>query len=70
LAEKFVLSPFGTEHEIFRQQGRGFAEKELAPHAGEWEKKQDFPGEVFRRVGLGLNGILIPEEYQGSGEIT
>ena len=68
MAEKFMLSPFGTEHEIFRQQCRRFVEKELAPHAREWKKKQDFPDEVFRRVGeMGLHGILIPEEYGGIG---
>jgi alkylation response protein AidB-like acyl-CoA dehydrogenase len=43
-------------------------EKELAPHVMGWEKSQDFPDEVFRRVGeMGLHGILIPEEYGGAG---
>jgi acyl-CoA dehydrogenase len=68
MGEKFSLSPFGEEHEIFRQQCRRFVEKELAPHVMEWERNQDFPDEVFRRVGeMGLHGILIPEEYGGSG---
>jgi acyl-CoA dehydrogenase len=68
MAEKFMLTPFREEHEIFRQQCRRFVEKELAPHAMDWEAKKDFPDEVFRRVGeMGLHGILIPEEYGGSG---
>ncbi len=68
MAEKFMLTPFREEHEIFRQQCRRFVEKELAPHAAEWEKNKDFPNEVFRRVGaMGYHGILIPEEYGGSG---
>jgi alkylation response protein AidB-like acyl-CoA dehydrogenase len=67
MGEKFSLTPFREEHEIFRQQCRRFVEKELAPHAMEWEEKKDFPNEVFRRVGeLGCHGILIPEEYGGS----
>ena len=68
MAEKYMLTPFREEHEIFRQQCRRFVEKELAPNAMDWEAKKDFPDEVFRRVGeMGLHGILIPEEYGGSG---
>ena len=68
MAEKFMLTPFREEHEIFRQQCRRFVEKELAPHVMDWEAKKDFPNEVFRKVGeMGLHGILIPEEYGGSG---
>lgn len=68
MADKFMTAPFSEEHELFRQQCRRFVEKELAPHAMEWEEKKDFPDEVFRRVGeMGYHGILIPEEYEGSG---
>jgi len=63
-----MITPFREEHELFRQQCRRFVERELAPHAMEWEAKRDFPNEVFRRVGeMGYHGILIPEEYEGSG---
>ena len=63
-----MITPFREEHELFRRQCRRFVEKELAPHAMEWEAKKDFPNEVFRRVGeMGYHGILIPEEYEGSG---
>ena len=37
MAEKFNLTPFREEHEIFRQQCRRFVEKELAPQAMEIE---------------------------------
>ncbi len=68
MAQKFVISPFGEEHELFRQQVRKFLEKEIIPHIMEWEDKKDFPNEVFRKVGeVGCHGILIPEEYGGSG---
>ena len=68
MSDKFMITPFSEEHELFRQQCRRFVEKELAPHAAEWEEKKDFPNEVFRRVGeMGYHGILIPEEYGGSG---
>jgi acyl-CoA dehydrogenase len=65
---KFTISPFSEEHELFRQQLRKFLEKEVLPHVMEWEEKKDFPNELFRKAGaVGCHGILIPEEYGGSG---
>lgn len=60
---------FTEEHEIFRKAVRNFVEKELTPHAEEWEEQQDFPTrEVFKRIGeLGYFGIEYPEKYGGSG---
>lgn len=64
MADKFMITPFREEHELFRQQCRRFVEKELAPHAMEWEAKKDFPNEVFRRVGeMGYHGILMPRHH-------
>ena len=68
MMQPLTTSPFGEEHELFRQQCRRFVEKELAPQTKEWEEKKDFPNEVFLKVGkMGYHGILIPEEYGGSG---
>ena len=68
MTQLLTTSPFGEEHGLFRQQCCRFVEKELAPHAKEWEEKKDFPNEVFLKVGkMGYHGILIPEEYGGSG---
>jgi acyl-CoA dehydrogenase len=59
---------FGEEHHAFRKSVRDFVERELAPHAEEWESAEDFPREVFRRVGeLGFFGNKFPEAYGGSG---
>jgi len=59
---------FTEEHEMLRHSLRSFIEKEIAPHADEWEKQGGFPyREVFKRFGeLGFLGIDIPEEYGGS----
>ena len=58
---------FTEEHEMFRKTVRDYVEKELAPHADEWDKAEEFPREVFTRMGeLGLLGIRYPEEYGGS----
>lgn len=47
---------------------RSFAERELAPHAAQWDKEAIFPVETFRKMGqLGLLGIPLPEEYGGGG---
>ena len=58
---------FTEEHEMFRKTVRDFVQKELAPHAEEWDEAEEFPREVFTRMGeLGLLGIRYPEEYGGS----
>jgi citronellyl-CoA dehydrogenase len=61
-------SYFSEEHELFRKQIRTFAEKELAPHADEWEEAGLFPREVFKRAAeLGVFGAHYPESVGGSG---
>jgi acyl-CoA dehydrogenase len=62
-------SPYFTaEHDMLRQSIREFVEKELAPHAEEWEEEQMFPDSVFKRMGeLGFLGLRYPEEYGGGG---
>src|SRR4051795_5543465 len=58
---------FNDEHEQLRESIRSFAQKELAPHAEEWEETT-FPDWVFTRMGeLGLLGLTYPEEYGGQG---
>jgi alkylation response protein AidB-like acyl-CoA dehydrogenase len=58
---------FTDEHEQLRESIRKFAQKELAPHADEWEETT-FPDSVFHRMGeLGFLGLDKPEEYGGQG---
>ena len=59
------LSP---EQEDFRKVVRDFAEREIAPHAEEWDRTHTFPVDTVRAMGeLGLFGLPFPEEYGGSG---
>jgi citronellyl-CoA dehydrogenase len=59
---------FGEEHEAFRRTVAAFAEKELAPHAEQWERDEMFPDWVFKRAGeLGIHGAHYPEEHGGAG---
>ncbi len=47
---------------------RDFAEQYVRPHVMEWDESQHFPVEVFKKAGeIGLMGVLVPEEYGGSG---
>ncbi len=47
---------------------RDFAEKNIRPKMMQWDETQEFPVEVFHKLGeLGLMGVLIPAEYGGSG---
>ena len=51
-----------------REMVRDFARAEIAPHVREWDEKAGCPFDVFRRLGgLGMMGILVPEEYGGVG---
>jgi alkylation response protein AidB-like acyl-CoA dehydrogenase len=64
----FALS---EEQQLLKKTVREFAESELAPHAREWDEKQEFPREVFSKLGaLGLMGVVWPAEYGGSGLTT
>src|SRR5258705_7774318 len=59
---------FTEEHDLFRKSVREFVERELQPHADEWEEAKDFPNEVFRKMGkLGFFGAGYPEEKGGAG---
>jgi alkylation response protein AidB-like acyl-CoA dehydrogenase len=57
-----------AEHEAFRKAVRDFAEREVAPHVARWDREHHLPVEVVRAMGdLGLFGLVVPEEYGGSG---
>ncbi|XXF75583.1 acyl-CoA dehydrogenase family protein [Myxococcaceae bacterium GXIMD 01537] len=61
-------NPFTEEHEAFRRTVRAWVEKELTPHALEWDRAGIFPREVFTKAGeLGFLGINHDPKYGGSG---
>src|SRR3954471_14052566 len=63
-----IEAPFTSEHDLFRQNLRAFVEKELLPHALEWDEAGIFPREVFTQMAeLGALGINYPEEVGGAG---
>jgi len=64
----FLTPPFSDEHEQLRQSIRGFIERELTPHAQQWEKERWFPDVLFPKMAAqGLLGLKYPTELGGQG---
>ncbi|MFZ7101052.1 MAG: acyl-CoA dehydrogenase [Peptococcaceae bacterium] len=56
------------EQELIKQMAREFAETEVKPIAAEIDKNHRFPVETMEKLkDLSLMGVVIPEEYGGSG---
>lgn len=54
--------------EMIAQTVREFGSKYIQPNVRKWDETQEFPIEVFRKLGeLGLMGVLVPEQYGGAG---
>ncbi len=54
--------------DMIARTARDFAEKNIRPYMMDWDEKQIFPTELFHQLGeMGFMGILVPEEYGGSG---
>jgi alkylation response protein AidB-like acyl-CoA dehydrogenase len=59
---------FTDEQNMFRDTIREFGKNEIDPLVEEYEKKEDFPKELFPKLGeMGFLGITFPEEYGGVG---
>ena len=58
-----------TENQtMIRDMVRDFAEKEIRPNIMKWDEAEEFPVDLFHKLGdLGLMGVLVPAEYGGSG---
>jgi len=55
------------EQQHIAQAVRDFNNQHIKPFYKEWDEKQIFPINVFKKLGeLGFMGIVIPEEYGGS----
>lgn len=54
--------------QLIRQSAKDFAETHIRPMVMVWDEDQIFPVELFKQLGeLGFMGILVPEQYHGSG---
>ncbi|HEV3251729.1 MAG TPA: acyl-CoA dehydrogenase family protein [Puia sp.] len=61
---------FGTDELTIQvaQTARDFAIRHIKPNVMKWDESQEFPVHIFKEMGkLGMMGVLVPEEYGGSG---
>jgi isovaleryl-CoA dehydrogenase len=58
----------GDEIDMLRDSVRRFAEAEIAPRAAEIDRSNEFPADLWRKMGeLGVLGLTVEEEYGGAG---
>ena len=58
----------GETAEMLRESVYGFAQNEIAPRAGAIDRENEFPADLWRKMGdVGLLGITVEEEYGGAG---
>ncbi|MCP4332701.1 MAG: isovaleryl-CoA dehydrogenase [Gammaproteobacteria bacterium] len=58
----------GETVDLLRDAVADFAQAEIAPRAAEIDRDNEFPNELWPRLGdMGLLGITVPESYGGTG---
>lgn len=58
----------GATVDMLREAVRSFATQEIAPIAAETDRSNEFPNQLWPKLGdMGLLGVTVPEEYGGSG---
>ncbi|MFZ2844348.1 isovaleryl-CoA dehydrogenase [Psychrobacter sp.] len=57
----------GEDIDALRDMVQQFTAKEIAPRAAEIDSSDEFPMDLWQKMGdIGLHGITVPEEYGGS----
>jgi isovaleryl-CoA dehydrogenase len=57
----------GDTVEMLRDTVREFARREIAPRASEIDRRNEFPADLWRKLGdLGVLGLTVAEEYGGT----
>ena len=57
----------GEMADMLREQVHGFAQKEIAPIAADIDRNNEFPRELWNKMGdMGLLGVTVGEQYGGA----
>ncbi len=68
VADEVLNFEVSENQKMIAQMVRDFGEKEIKPHMMKWDESQEFPIDLFHKMGkLGLMGVFVPHEYGGSG---
>src|ERR1700738_617057 len=67
-AHRMFNFDLGETADAIRETVHDFSSHEIAPRADEIDKSNQFPRDLWPKIGaLGLHGITVEEEYGGSG---
>ncbi|MGZ4573741.1 MAG: acyl-CoA dehydrogenase family protein [Mycobacteriaceae bacterium] len=56
------------EHQALKESAAAFVDKEVIPHAAEWDRAEQVDRGIVAKLGrAGLLGLGVPEELGGSG---
>ena len=59
---------YSETQKMIAETVRDFGAQHIKPYMMDWDDNQGFPVHVFKALGeLGLMGVLVPEEFGGSG---
>src|SRR2546425_1079864 len=57
-----------AEQELIRSTARGFADRELAPHAREWDRAEEMDRAIVGKLAdAGFLAAALPDEHGGGG---
>jgi len=63
----FLKFDHGETVALLRDSVRDFAQKEIAPRAAEIDRSNEFPPDLWRKLGsLGVLGVTVEEDYGGT----
>ena len=59
----------GETADMIRETVSSFAQNEIAPRASEIDKNNDFPSDLWEKMGnLGILGVTVEEKWGGSAK--
>src|SRR5437660_11278648 len=67
-AHRMFNFDLGETADAIRETVHAFSQNEIAPRAAEIDRSNQFPRDLWPKIGaLGLHGITVEEEYGGAG---